>query len=70
MSGLLVTMKDTVCLIMRNSMEPLPDFINDKSGFYLLNVIGLLIDLILPAHYGPGIDSASNRNGYQESFWG
>jgi hypothetical protein len=20
-------------------------------------------------HYGPGIDSASNRNGYQDSFW-
>jgi hypothetical protein len=29
------------------------------------------IDLILPRHnYGPGVDSASNRNEYQESFWG
>jgi hypothetical protein len=24
--------------------------------------------LLLP-HYGPGVDSASNRNDYQESFW-
>jgi hypothetical protein len=23
-----------------------------------------------PAHCGPGVDSASNRNGYQESSWG
>jgi hypothetical protein len=22
------------------------------------------------SHYGPGVDSASNRNEYQESFWG
>jgi hypothetical protein len=28
------------------------------------------INLILPAHYGPWVDSASNRNEYQESFWG
>jgi hypothetical protein len=28
------------------------------------------IDLILPAHYGPGVDWASNRNEYQESSWG
>jgi hypothetical protein len=21
-------------------------------------------------HYGPGVDSASNRNEYQEPFWG
>jgi hypothetical protein len=27
-------------------------------------------DLILPADYGPGVDSASNRNEYQESSWG
>jgi hypothetical protein len=26
------------------------------------------IYLIMP-HYGPGVDSASNRNEYQESFW-
>jgi hypothetical protein len=26
----------------------------------------LILDLIFPAHYGPGIDSASNRNEYQE----
>jgi hypothetical protein len=24
----------------------------------------------LQPHYGPGVDSASNRNEYQESFWG
>jgi hypothetical protein len=30
------------------------------------------IDIILPTtlHYGPGVDSASNRNEYQESSWG
>jgi hypothetical protein len=27
-------------------------------------------DLILPADYGPGIDSASNRIEYLESSWG
>jgi hypothetical protein len=26
------------------------------------------IDIILPAHYGPGVDSTSNRNWYQEYF--
>jgi hypothetical protein len=28
------------------------------------------IDIILPPHYGSGIDSASNRNEYQEYFLG
>jgi hypothetical protein len=28
------------------------------------------IDLILPAALCPGVDSASNRNEYQESSWG
>jgi hypothetical protein len=29
------------------------------------------IDLILPAApYGPGVDSVSNRNEYQECSWG
>jgi hypothetical protein len=28
------------------------------------------IDLILQPHYGPPVDSASNRNEYQESFCG
>jgi hypothetical protein len=27
-------------------------------------------DIILPAAYGPGVDSASNRNEYQEYFLG
>jgi hypothetical protein len=28
--------------------------------------IGIFIDIILRLHYGPGVDSASNRNEYQE----
>jgi hypothetical protein len=29
------------------------------------------VELILPAAlYGPGVDSAYNRNEYQESYWG
>jgi len=28
------------------------------------------IDIILPSHYGPAVDSASNRNEYQEYFLG
>jgi len=28
------------------------------------------IDVILRPHYGPGVDSASNRNEYQEYFLG
>ena len=28
------------------------------------------IDIILPVHYGPGVDSASNRNEYREYFSG
>ena len=32
-------------------------------------VSGFFIDKILP-HYGPGVDSASNRNEYQEYFLG
>jgi hypothetical protein len=27
-------------------------------------------EVILPSAYGPGVDSASNRNEYQESSWG
>jgi hypothetical protein len=34
-----------------------------------LRSLDLSIDLI-KQHYGPGVDSASNRNEYQESFWG
>jgi hypothetical protein len=33
-------------------------------------VTGFLIDLILPAAYGPGVSSVSNRNEYQDSSWG
>jgi hypothetical protein len=33
--------------------------------------LDISIDLILSAaHYGPGVDSASNRNEYQEDSWG
>ena len=28
------------------------------------------IDIIFRPHYGPGVDSASNRNEYQEYFLG
>jgi len=28
------------------------------------------IDIILRSHYGPGVDSASNRIEYQEDFLG
>jgi len=28
------------------------------------------IDIIVRLHYGPGVDSASNRNEYQEHFLG
>ena len=31
----------------------------------------IILDIILPAaHYGPAVDSASNRNEYQEHFLG
>jgi hypothetical protein len=30
----------------------------------------LFIDIILPATLGPGVDTASNRNEYQEYFLG
>jgi hypothetical protein len=32
--------------------------------------LDVLINLILPAHYGPGVNSASNRNEYQVSYGG
>jgi len=34
-------------------------------------VIGIFIDIkSFRSHYGPGVDSASNRNEYQEHFLG
>ena len=32
--------------------------------------LGFFIDIILPIYYGPGVDSSSNRNEYQEHFLG
>jgi len=32
--------------------------------------LDIFIDIILQAHYGPGVDSASDRNEYQEYFLG
>jgi hypothetical protein len=39
---------------------------------FLIRSSDFSIDLILPLqpHYGHGVDSASNRNEYQESSWG
>jgi len=34
-------------------------------------VIGFFVDIkSFPSHYGPGVDSAPNRNEYQEHFLG
>jgi hypothetical protein len=35
--------------------------------FFKLSFLISIPTLILPAHYGPGVDSASNRNEYQGS---
>jgi hypothetical protein len=32
--------------------------------------VDFFIGIILRSHYGPGVDSASNRNEYQEYFLG
>jgi hypothetical protein len=38
---------------------------------FALRLLNVSADLILPAiHYDPGVDSASNRNEYQESSLG
>jgi hypothetical protein len=42
-----------------------------KSGVrFPMDSLDFSIDIILPAALGPGVDSASNRNEYQESYWG
>jgi hypothetical protein len=33
-------------------------------------LLEFFIDIILRSQYGPGVDSASNRNEYQENFLG
>jgi hypothetical protein len=38
--------------------------------WFSMRSLDFSIDLILQPHYGPGVDSASNRNEYQESSWG
>ena len=41
------------------------------AGSIPAGVIGIFVDLkSLRSHYGPGVDSASNRNEYQEHFLG
>ena len=41
------------------------------AGSIPAGVIGFLIDIkSFRSHYGPGVDSASNRNEYQEHFLG
>ena len=41
------------------------------AGSIPASVIGFFIDIkFLRSHYGPGVDSASNRNEYQEYFLG
>jgi hypothetical protein len=37
---------------------------------FLMVSMGFFIDIILPAYYGTGVDSASNRTEYQEYFLG
>ena len=46
--------------------------INRKvAGSIPAGVIGFFIDIkSFRSHYGPGVDSASNRNKYQEHFLG
>jgi len=39
-------------------------------GFDSLWCLAFFIDIILRPHYDPGVDSASNRNEYQEYFLG
>jgi len=44
---------------------------SDGPGSIPASVSGFLIDIIsFRSHYGPGVDSASNRNEYQEYFLG
>ena len=41
------------------------------AGSIPAGVSGFFIDIkSFPSHYGPGVDSASNRNEYQEYFLG
>jgi hypothetical protein len=37
---------------------------------FLMRSLDFLVDLILPVALRPCVDSASNRNEYQESSWG
>ena len=43
----------------------------EGAGSILAGVIGFFIDIkSFQSHYGPGVDSASNRNEFQEHFLG
>jgi hypothetical protein len=42
-----------------------------SEGSIPASVIGFFVDIkSFPSHYGPGVDSASNRNEYQVHFLG
>jgi hypothetical protein len=49
------------CAASRKVAGSIPD---EDIGFFFQ------VTLSFQSHYGPGIDSASNRNEYQESSWG
>jgi hypothetical protein len=57
------------------SVHRLRSIVNSHMGSWrsrvrlLMNLFDFATDVILP-HYGLGIDSASNRNEYQQSSWG
>ena len=45
----------------------------NRQGHYFIQMVSLefFVDIkSFPSHYGPGVDSASNRNEYQEYFLG
>jgi hypothetical protein len=51
----------------------MPDGINNELFKYTsLSFLYICLDFInlSQPHYGPGVDSASNRNEYQEYSWG
>jgi hypothetical protein len=43
---------------------------NAPRNHFLMRPLDFSIDLTFQPHYGPGVDSASSRNEFQESSWG